>query len=322
MQMKLVFQAAILATLNAATSAALCGCSRDIALRITNVYENGDTEFHYDYCENLQDGRGFTAGISGYCTGTGDAWQVIQQYHKLTGGKDDFSIMDMTLQKYSDSGSDSTIGLENYCKVWTKLGKSDSRFQQAQDIVRNKLYYNPSQKYADDLGLQLDISRAQMYDTAIEHGTSEDADGLEALINYTNAKFTKDSPGDSKSTLSINGKQVDEIVWLTMFLKVREDDLKNPKETYNQGGNYWAQTVYRTKSYKYAIEQGEYMFSNSVKILDNDGQPMTVTCNISSSKRRRRRDHTRPRVPRYRLLAKSSGPPKSRRQRPAHFINL
>ncbi|KAJ2803265.1 hypothetical protein H4R20_002965, partial [Coemansia guatemalensis] len=294
----------------------------DIALRITNVYENGDTEFHYDYCEDLKDGRGITTGISGYCTGTGDAWEVIQEYHKLTGGNDDFTPMDKTLKKYSDSESDSTVGLENYCDVWTKLGKSDTKFQQAQDIVRNKLYYLPSQKYADDLGLRLDISRAQMYDTGIQHGTGEDADSLGALINDANAEFTQDSPGDSKSTLSINGNQVDEIVWLNMFIKVREDDLKNPKEEDNQGGGYWAQTTYRTKSYTYAIEQGEFMFKNSVKILDNDGNPITVTCNTSTSQRRRRRDRTRPRFSGHRALVKSFGPPKSRRQRPQRFVEL
>ncbi|PIA14087.1 lysozyme-like protein, partial [Coemansia reversa NRRL 1564] len=163
-------------------------CSKEIALRITNVYENDDTDFHYDYCENLKDGRGFTAGIAGFCTGTGDAWEIIQQYHKLTGGDDDFSAMDSTLKKYSKSESDSTKGLKDYCDVWEKLGKSDIKFQQAQDIVRNKMYYAPSQKYADELGLRFDISRAQMYDAGIQHGTGDDADGLGALIKITNAK--------------------------------------------------------------------------------------------------------------------------------------
>ncbi|KAJ1645742.1 hypothetical protein LPJ64_002719, partial [Coemansia asiatica] len=56
--------------------AGLSGCAKSIALQITNIYENGDTKFHYDYCENLHDGRGYTAGIVGFCTGTADAWEV------------------------------------------------------------------------------------------------------------------------------------------------------------------------------------------------------------------------------------------------------
>ncbi|KAJ2776272.1 hypothetical protein H4R18_005755 [Coemansia javaensis] len=318
------------ALLASAASATLCGCSKDTALRITNVYENGDTDFHYDYCENLGDGRGFTAGIAGFCTGTSDAWEVIQEYHKLTGGNDAFSPMDAVLAKYSDSGSDSTSGLTDYCAVWEKLGKTDVKFQHAQDTVRDALYFTPSQAAADKLGLKFDISRGQLYDTGIEHGTGSDADGLLALVDGASKTFTADQTGDSGSTLNINGHKVDEIAWLKAFIAVREADLTNPKEKDNQGGNYWAQTTYRTKSYTYAIGLKEYMYGSSIKILDNDGKPMTVKCGIStgggssntttsdsSNSRRRRRDARGVPIKRYRTLVPPSGPPTKRRLRPA-----
>ncbi|KAJ2109503.1 hypothetical protein IW146_006331, partial [Coemansia sp. RSA 922] len=73
------------------SDAMLSGCAKSLALQVTNVYENGDTAFHYEYCEDLKDGRGFTAGIAGFCSGTGDALEVVKLYHKLTGGKDDMS---------------------------------------------------------------------------------------------------------------------------------------------------------------------------------------------------------------------------------------
>ncbi|KAJ1868985.1 hypothetical protein LPJ55_005664 [Coemansia sp. RSA 990] len=259
----------------------------DIALRLTNIYENGDTDFHYDYCEDIKDGRGFTAGIAGFCTGTGDAWEVIQAYHKLTGGEDDFSPMDNVLKKYAEEESESTSGLEDYCKVWEKLGKSDKKFQQAQESIRDKFYYTPSQEEADKLGLKFDITRGEMYDTGIQHGTSSDADGLPALIKYTNEKFTSDTTGDSGSTLNINGKKVDEIEWLKKFIEVRDDDLKNPKESYNQGGDAWADDTYRTISYTHMIDAGTYMFGKSVQALDNDGNSITVKCGKESSLRRR-----------------------------------
>ncbi|KAJ1862585.1 hypothetical protein LPJ73_000721 [Coemansia sp. RSA 2703] len=258
------------------TNAALCGCAKDIALKITNIYENGDTDFHYDYCENLGDGRGFTAGIAGFCSGTGDGWDVIQEYHRLTGGNDDFSSMDSNLQKYADSSSDSTSGIENYCKVWENLGKNDANFRKAQDTIRDKLYVAPAADYANQLGLKFSITQGQLYDTGIEHGTGTDADGLGSLIKNTNAKFTADDTTDnSGSTLTINGHQVDEITWLKKFLEVRTEDLKNPKEKDNQGGNYWAQTTYRIESYQYALEQKEYTWTSTVKLLDNDGNPTT-----------------------------------------------
>ncbi|KAJ2817642.1 hypothetical protein IWW50_006100, partial [Coemansia erecta] len=301
---------AILATANAA----LCGCSKDIALRLTNIYENGDTDFHYDYCENIKDGRGFTSGIAGFCTGTGDAWEFIQEYHKLTGGNDDFSPMDKVLAKYAESGSDSTSGLENYCKVWEKLGKTDLKFQQAQDMVRDKMYFNPSQKLADELGLKFDVTRGELYDTGIQHGMGG-ADGLEALIKDTSDSFTSDATGDSGSTLKVNGYNVDEIVWLRKFIDVVNDDLKNPKDKENQGGDAWADDMYRTESYTHMIDARTYMYGNSVEALDNDGNSITVNCANEHYYRKRRRDASGRPIKIYRELVRSTGPPTSRRRR-------
>ncbi|KAJ2236036.1 hypothetical protein IWW45_002101 [Coemansia sp. RSA 485] len=259
-----------------AVNAGLSGCAKSLALQITNIYENGDTKFHYDYCENLHDGRGFTAGIVGFCTGTSDAWEVIKVYHKLTGGNDAFSPLDKRLEQLADNESDSTSGISDYCKIWENLAKSDSRFRQAQDTIRDETYIDPSQKQADQLGLRFSISQAQLYDTGVQHGTGNDADGLGGLIKRTNSKFKSDASGDSGSTLNINGHKVDEIVWLKKFLDVRTDDLKHPREEENRGGNYWAQTVYRVKSYRYAIDKKEYSWDGSVQVLDNDGKPTTV----------------------------------------------
>ncbi|KAJ2099225.1 hypothetical protein GGI09_002897 [Coemansia sp. S100] len=269
--------------------AMLCGCAKSLALQVTNVYENGDTAFHYEYCEDLKDGRGFTAGIAGFCSGTSDAWEVIQLYHTLTGGKDDMSQFDATMAKYAESGSDSTSGLSNYCEVWKKLGTGDAKFRQAQDTIRDKMYFAPAMAQAKTLGLKTSIAQAQLYDTAIEHGAGDDADGLISLIKRTNEKVTADVAGTSNSTLNVNGHKIDEIAWLNLFLVVRTDDLEHPREKENQGGNYWAQTTYRVKSYQYAIQQKEYKWGTSVKILDNDGKPITVKCSTSPANKKNKR---------------------------------
>ncbi|KAJ2237125.1 hypothetical protein IWW45_001243 [Coemansia sp. RSA 485] len=230
------------------------------------------------------DGRGITAGIAGFCTGTGDAWEMIKIYHQLSGGTDDFSPMDSILEKYANSNSDSQAGLEDYCKVFADLGKNDAKFRQAQDKIRDETYLAPSQKLADQVGLKLSISQGQMYDTGLMHGPGDDPDGLASIIKETSESFTSNQTGDSGSTLTINGNQVDEIVWLKKFLEVRSDHLTNPRDPENQGGNYWAQTLYRIESYQNAIDQKEYKWTSSVKLLDNDGGPITVTCSKSLRK--------------------------------------
>ncbi|KAJ1961576.1 hypothetical protein GGI12_003171, partial [Dipsacomyces acuminosporus] len=249
----------------------------NVALQITNIYENGDTKFHYDYCENIKDGRGFTSGLVGFTTATADAWEVIKVYHQLTGGKDAMSKYDGVLQKLAKSGSDSTSGLSGYCDTWKKLGQSDAKFKAAQDKIRDQMYFNPALKYADQLGLKLSITQGQLYDTGVQHGTGTDADGLGNLIKLTNAAFKSDAPGSSQSTLTINGKKVDEIVWLNKFLEIRAEDLKHPREKENASG-YWAKTLYRIKSYQYAVSKKSFDWSTSAEILNNDGKPTKVTC--------------------------------------------
>ncbi|KAJ2820221.1 hypothetical protein GGI24_004558, partial [Coemansia furcata] len=254
--------------------AELQGCDKALALKITNIYENGDTAFHYDYCEDINDGRGYTSGIAGFCTGTGDAWLVIQEYHKLTGGKDKMTQFDAVLADYAASGNNSTIGLTEYCSVWRKLGSSNAKFKQAQDTIRDDMYMAPAMEYAKQLGLRTSIAQAQLYDAGIQHGASNGPDGLGGMINSTNAQITTDEAGDSGSTLTINQYKIDEIVWLKKFLAVRASVLSNPQEPTNMSGA-WANTLYRIKSYQFAVDSKEYNWTNSASILDNDGNPTT-----------------------------------------------
>src|SRR6185437_9800653 len=48
--------------------------------QLTTVFENSTTTFRYDYVEDLGDGRGYTAGRVGFCTGTGDLLDVVERY--------------------------------------------------------------------------------------------------------------------------------------------------------------------------------------------------------------------------------------------------
>ncbi|KAJ1960095.1 hypothetical protein GGI12_003991 [Dipsacomyces acuminosporus] len=256
--------------------AALSACAKQIALQLTNVYENGDTKFHYDYCENIKDGRGYTAGIAGFTTATADAWEVIKAYHKMTGGNDAMSKYDDVLAKLAKSGSDSTSGLSGYCDAWKSLGKSDGKFRAAQDKIRDEMYFNPSQKLADDLGASFDVTRGQIYDTTIQHGDGDDPDSVKSLIKRTNSSFKSDAPGNSGKTIKVNGHAVDEIVWLSKFFEVRIADLKNPAD--KDSKKAWSESVTRVKSYQGVVKKSQYMWDGSITALDNDGKPITVTC--------------------------------------------
>ncbi|KAJ1957228.1 hypothetical protein EC988_000940 [Linderina pennispora] len=196
----------------------------------------------------------------------------------MTGGKDEFSQYDAVMKKLDKSGSGSTTGLDGYCKTWEKLGKSDPKFHTAQEKVRDEMYFDPSQKLADSLNAQLDVTRAQIYDASIQHGIGEGYDSIGGLIKRTNESFKADASGSSGSTLKVNGHNVDEVVWLDKFLKVRMDDLKNPhnKETQKE----WSGSVTRVKSYQYIVAQKQYRWDSSIKALDNDGKVAEVKCKM------------------------------------------
>jgi chitosanase len=40
--------------------------------QLTSLFENSTPILQYGYCENINDGRGFTAGRAGFCSGTGE----------------------------------------------------------------------------------------------------------------------------------------------------------------------------------------------------------------------------------------------------------
>ena len=46
--------------------------AKNATLQMTTTLENSDTQLQFNYAENINDGRGITFGIIGFCTGTYD----------------------------------------------------------------------------------------------------------------------------------------------------------------------------------------------------------------------------------------------------------
>ena len=56
--------------------------AKEIAMRLVSSAENSSLDWRaqYRYIEDIHDGRGYTAGIIGFCSGTGDMLQVVRAY--------------------------------------------------------------------------------------------------------------------------------------------------------------------------------------------------------------------------------------------------
>src|SRR6185312_8292289 len=61
---------------------------KDIAMQLVSSNENSslDWKAQYKYIEDIGDGRGYTAGIIGFCSGTGDMLELVQHYTDLEPG--------------------------------------------------------------------------------------------------------------------------------------------------------------------------------------------------------------------------------------------
>ncbi|MEV0799666.1 chitosanase [Kribbella sp. NPDC050281] len=141
---------------------------KEIAMQIVCSAENSslDWKAQYKYIEDIDDGRGYTAGIIGFCSGTGDMLELVELYADRKPGN--------VLQKYLPAlrdvdGSDSHDGLDpNYTKDW-KTAANDTAFQQCQNDERDRVYFNPSVSRGKSDGLRT-LGQFCYYDAIVMHG--------------------------------------------------------------------------------------------------------------------------------------------------------
>jgi len=141
-------------------------------MELVSSAENSSLDWRaqYKYIEDIHDGRGYTGGIIGFCSGTGDMLEVVQRYTALEPGN--------VLAKYlnalkADNGSATHNGLDpNFKKDWATAA-ADPKFQQAQNDERDAEYFTPavSQAKADGLGA---LGQFIYYDAMVMHGPGSD----------------------------------------------------------------------------------------------------------------------------------------------------
>lgn len=206
-------------------------------LELTTFFENSEIRARYNYIENLNDGRGFTAGRIGFCTGTGDLSQVVDSYclkkpaasicryqNRLHEIKD---VADKNEKPNPD-----VRGLAGFTKVWTTTSR-DKAFQRLQDNALIAMYLNPALSYFKKQNLKWPLTLAALYDTFIQHG-EEGPDGFKFIFDKTN---------DDLSGRSENEKQ-----WLNQFLDNRIQILLNPSNT--DSTDEWRESVDRAYKLK------------------------------------------------------------------------
>lgn len=247
-------------SLNTPHDSGLSGLAKRRAEALTSLFENGTPTLQYGYAEVLGDGRGLTAGRAGFTSGTNDLCQVVKAYVAKKPDSDLHRYLPRLeqLAALPDDSKErgSSKGLEGLAAAWAVAAK-DPAFRAVQDQQVDQLYFRPSQKHADALGLITPLARAQLYDAIIQHGDGSDPDGLPALISRANTK----AGGTPKSG-------VNERVWLAAFLSVRRADLTHAHDPATR--QEWARSVDRVSVFDDLLRVGNLALKGPFTVKHGD----------------------------------------------------
>ncbi|MEU4515405.1 chitosanase [Nonomuraea wenchangensis] len=185
---------------------------KDIAMRLVSSAENSslDWKAQYGYIEDIKDERGYTAGIIGFCSGTGDMLELVELYTERKPGN--------VLAKYLPAlrkvdGTDSHAGLDpTFTKDW-KAAAKDPVFQRAQDDERDRVYFDPAVGRAKKDGLRA-LGQFVYYDAMVMHGPGGDKLSFGGIRKAALAKAKTPAQGG------------DEVAYLNAFLDARKAAMK------------------------------------------------------------------------------------------------
>lgn len=209
------------------------------AEKIISSFENSTTNINYAYAQNINDGRGITAGRSGFTSGTGDLLMVVRLYEKNTKNQSN------ALAKYlaplvSVNKTGSTKGLEGFEKIWAETSRTDAALNRAQDKIYDTLYFNPALAQANKLGLRSAVGQLIILDTIIQQGEGNDNDGLPEIISETNSATLRHKAGEA--------------AWLNTFLNIRQHHLENAADP--NTAKAWKESVSRVYALRSILKSG------------------------------------------------------------------
>lgn len=210
------------------------------AEQIISSFENSTTDIQYAYAEDIDDGRGITAGRAGFTSGTHDLLMVVACYDKLAENPD--SRLTRYISALSEvDGTDSTEGLSGFIDAWQEVAENDAALRQAQDIVYDELYFTPAMRQASDAQISTAVGQLVILDTIIQHGEGDDSDGLPAIIAETEEAMNGPVSGN-------------EVEWLQKFLTIRRAHLENADDPDTRQA--WRESVSRVDALRSILESG------------------------------------------------------------------
>jgi chitosanase len=174
---------------------------KEIAAQLVASAENStlDWKSRYGAIEDIGDGNGYTAGIIGFCSGTNDMLQLVEYF---TDKHPDNPLAGYLPALREVDGSDSHEGLgAPFEAAWAKAAE-DPEFRKAQDVMRDRIYFDPAVRLAKMDGLST-LGQFIYYDAMVLHGPGLGPEGFYGIREAAmKAADTAAEGGDEKAYLN------------------------------------------------------------------------------------------------------------------------
>lgn len=165
---------------------------------LVSAAENSTLEYwnEYGYIEDIGDGRGYTAGLVGFTSGTGDLLEVVKLYTRLA-PDNGLAAYIPALEKVNGSDSHQNLG-EGFCQAWKEAAKT-AAMMQAQNEIINEEYMDPAIEAAAQDGLS-PLGQYIYYDALIVHVDGDDPQSFGAIRNEAKKKAKTPTQGGNETT--------------------------------------------------------------------------------------------------------------------------
>jgi chitosanase len=185
---------------------------KEIAMELVSSAENSTLDWRsaYGYIEDIGDGRGYTAGLIGFCSETGDMLALVHSY--VAAEPDDpLAGFLPALRRVDGSASHAGLG-RPFVAAWRRAAH-DPVFRRLQMRELDRVYFDPavSRAKADGLGT---LGQFIYYDAIVMHGPGASADSFGGIRRRAIATTPTPAEGGSQ------------VGYLETFLAVRRAQMK------------------------------------------------------------------------------------------------
>jgi chitosanase len=185
---------------------------KEIAMELVSSAENSTLDWRtaFAYIEDIGDGRGYTAGLIGFCSGTGDMLQLIRSYVAAEPGNPLARFLP-ALRRVNGSASHAGLG-RPFVAAWKRAAR-DPAFRRLQLRELDRVYFDPAVRRAKADGLGT-LGQFIYYDAIVMHGPGGSADSFGGIRRRAIEAAPTPAEGG------------DEVEYLNTFLDIRRAQMK------------------------------------------------------------------------------------------------